>query len=1091
MSKGLPCDGCVTMTTNLDASKSPYGVAATAQRRVQNVSNFIEMYLIDKGESVHDSVPGGQVAGGTRRGARALKATSKGANMNEATFDYSQLAIWLQDPEFEVVAPTKEVLKIQIKPGLVFGPAAGEEICNSGGGAFQCNCPRPFSSASALCEVEVEMETGPRRLPNQGEIEMTQALTTTVVSAAAVISAVTGGLGLSPGSMQGLARLSMISKLCPSSGKMEMDASLNPLGLTAGHAANDEVNGTLVGALILCASILGMFCVAAVFFAARVVRFQDTYQKGLMGKHTAFGSPVPTVVSMERSFGSPSTLASHMGSPRPDFAAMQATPSRDYWFARVSRGERNYVLSRARFGWFLIPLALLYGGATLAGFHAVIYSEPTFKAVGLFVLITIGVMAPLVCWSAAKEASQLSEVVDIEEEEGHPRPLFYKVIWGTKEWAPKKENLYTASWIELHRIIYDGYQERSKFFLTHEFVVTFVLAALSAISPEAEASCWGVSIAVLTVLASWLTFMLWRPPYLAWYENVVEITVVLIETVMQGATLFAMDSTDPDAHWGTRLAGVGALVVIYTILVKAIVDTLVFIIDEYGVWREKKDAGATASSFLMHLICFGSSIAEQEMEAGQRVDPEAPDEGAEALNDKGAVYHPPRADSPNSSSAAPPPAFGSPPRKFGRRRGCLPMTREGDGSEGTSGSPQQLLSWGALVAALEGDMETLTTAKGPAADELRRQSLSNISRVLAAGDDQAPAPLRRQSIASIQQLMHDRSDGGELRRMDSLRHFFDMIQGHPDGRQHATPTPPPDLARKASLAFSCMSGEPLDCVEVDSASGGDDDDLVEAVWEHPDGSSFRPLRWASRDDHPRHAVKPEDGFAANVGELLLQAGEVYDRRGSEGDVKAFFASVIGHAASKAPCGEEEGGRGGRDLSDLLRRASLAYADRSGDVDLQGLAGFDDDSADASAGTPRRRAPVSACDYQSPVGAPEKNKEGAAARAFLTRANVLYRDASSDGELRRAFENPLAFYADPFAAADSDGSDGGRSAATCGSLGDLFRRASMNYSEPRSRQGSRVVTPNGDRCEAPRPAHDDSAPPPLQRPRSVMITGKDD
>ena len=100
-----------------------------------------------------------------------LQATSKGTDeINQETFKYPQLAIWLQDPEFEVIAPIKEVATIRVKPGKLFGTAAGEELCNAGG-VFKCDCPAPFDANTAVCTIEIEIETEPRRLPNQEEFE--------------------------------------------------------------------------------------------------------------------------------------------------------------------------------------------------------------------------------------------------------------------------------------------------------------------------------------------------------------------------------------------------------------------------------------------------------------------------------------------------------------------------------------------------------------------------------------------------------------------------------------------------------------------------------------------------------------------------------------------------------------------------------------------------------------------------------------------------------------------------------------------------------------------------------------------------------
>ena len=428
--------------------------------------------------------------------------------------------------------------------------------------AIDCIC--------GVCSAALRVGAQPLALP-KSEAQETQetAATTTLLGSSFVLPGIGTSTGLS------LAKLSIISRLCPEDGRTQLDSTINPLGLELGDDPDMvEVNGALVGSIAIQGALL------LVSLGISYHMYRRLHGKRLMQRNC------DTVVDSEKA----TSRLIHQGLRGTDIV---------------------YLMARGRFGWVLIPATFLFGGAAFTSASAILYSSPLYKVIGIMDIIIF--QAGIVSYATyvAKQTKHHSEISDIDGD----RPAHHRFIWGKREWGVNDGHGHGA-WVELNHLLYDGYTHASRYFLTYELLVTFAIGWVGAWSPGGLTACWVKSSILLFLLTAFCLTLLLRRPYLAPYENVAESAIAGGEVVVSALTMGAMGTSQPNEHWAAQYAAYLSLGVTWLVTAKALMDMTVFVIDEYGLWKEIQDGEEKGSkmSFLAHLLCCGNNIPDDRMD---------------------------------------------------------------------------------------------------------------------------------------------------------------------------------------------------------------------------------------------------------------------------------------------------------------------------------------------------------------------------------------------------------------------------------------------------------------------------------------------
>eukprot|EP01063_Lacrimia_lanifica_P007307 TRINITY_DN14646_c0_g3_i1.p1 TRINITY_DN14646_c0_g3~~TRINITY_DN14646_c0_g3_i1.p1 ORF type:complete len:760 (+),score=181.65 TRINITY_DN14646_c0_g3_i1:696-2975(+) len=534
----------------------------------------------------------------------AALGQSRGGNSSIITAEAhrdGRITVRLQDSTFH--NPKRENLKLSVKQAL-FPAAARAELA-----AANDAC------SATSCTWETSLSPSQIVLPTKDEIEDVKVPAQSAAIVATSTAAVLGG-SVSTSSLGNMARLSVLTKLCPETDDIELDQTLNPLGLSFGsNSRTAQVNGAVVGSIIV---QVGLLMVSLV--AAAVIRRQ------LFGKRRELVSGA---------FGLASLVDNAAESPTVANTTSKKKKKRKTKVVRFNLSKQDvvYIMARARFGWILLPTTFMYGGTALACVCALLYSETKFKILAAVDSLVFLVGLPAYAFYVAKTAPKHGSV---EEVEGNAtRPLHYKFFWGTREWAPKEQK-GTPAWIELNRLFYDGYHMKARFFMVGETLVALALGGIAAWSPQTDGSCYTKAWLTTGVLIAWFLTMVVLRPYLGPYENLIEASIVGLEVAMMGFTIPAMAQDDPNNYWTMEWAGNLGLCVVWLITAKAFIDMTIFVIDEYGVWKEMKQAAVESDGalpmprpFICHLLFCGNNIH------GQRLDDHVWDE----CDDEGESYN--------------------------------------------------------------------------------------------------------------------------------------------------------------------------------------------------------------------------------------------------------------------------------------------------------------------------------------------------------------------------------------------------------------------------------------------------------------------
>ena len=432
---------------------------------------------------------------------------------------------------------------------------------------MHCDC------TAGVCTTteDVIVQSQPNELPNQEDFVARKETATAAVAGVVGASALLGAGAMSPTTGGSLARLSVLTQLCPTDGPTKLDRTLNPLGLEVGDDPDlRQVNGAIVGSIAIQGTLL-LICLMAIGVMWCRLR-----------KNRTAGRAVATVAHDV------------------DDATALSKPSLVVINSKVTKRDATFLFARARFGWILLPATFLYGGASLSCASAIMYSTPFYKFLGICDLLVFLIGIPTYAFWVAKRCVNHANVLAVEE----PGGFFRRFFWGTQEWVGGGTRHSTA-WCELNHLFFDGYKRHTRYFMVCELAATFALGAVGAWSPKTNDLCWMKAALIESVLCIFALLLLVLRPYLTLFENILETLIVLSEVVMMGFIIHAMGTDVPTEDDSSIYAGYVAVCVVYLITGKALSDLLIFFIDEWNVWRGGEGATKGPCGYIQHMLCCG------------------------------------------------------------------------------------------------------------------------------------------------------------------------------------------------------------------------------------------------------------------------------------------------------------------------------------------------------------------------------------------------------------------------------------------------------------------------------------------------------
>ena len=421
-----------------------------------------------------------------------------------------------------------------------------------------------------------------------------------VVSLAAIV-----GMPVSPSSAAGVAKLSIITRMCPESGTVKLDMTVNPLGLEMGDRTRmREVNGALVGSIVIQAALL-LCSVGIMTYMARRLDFFRVEER-------RFERCLVTEGDDEESH---STADDASDASRGGVEVKQRLPS--MWVRVMHQGATKddlvYLCARARFGWIFIPATFLYPGATFSSMSALMYSTPLFQVIAVCDLLVFMFGMGAYATRVARHTKFHTEVEPIPEDPS--RGFLSKFFWGYAEWVPKVGH-GNGAWVELNHLLYDGYKRSMRYWLSYELFITFLIAAVGAWNPPSVALCEIKAWSLLAVLGIFFLSLLILRPYLGGYENVFETAIAGVDVAIAALVAIATKQDRPEDHWSTKVGAYLVMAVLWLIVTKALMDMTVFILDERAVWKivQERLPPSERRGFLLHLMCCGDNIPDDPLE---------------------------------------------------------------------------------------------------------------------------------------------------------------------------------------------------------------------------------------------------------------------------------------------------------------------------------------------------------------------------------------------------------------------------------------------------------------------------------------------
>eukprot|EP01063_Lacrimia_lanifica_P033093 TRINITY_DN5809_c0_g2_i2.p1 TRINITY_DN5809_c0_g2~~TRINITY_DN5809_c0_g2_i2.p1 ORF type:complete len:888 (+),score=140.20 TRINITY_DN5809_c0_g2_i2:57-2720(+) len=429
--------------------------------------------------------------------------------------------------------------------------------------------PATLSAVAALSVIPARGASGPspsrvsphpaaKASPRAGKALAAEVGRGAIVMAATSLVVPAGG-----GGNAAILAMTSSAMLCPRplgpGGVIEVDTTLNPFSLAYGTGPYQEYNGAVAGAAFVVSAGVALCSAFAVVVWWHVTR---------------------AAVKEELAGGAPS-------------AASRAI-------------DRRFVLMTARFSWLFVPFSFLYGGAALGVVTTFLYSEVSYKVVGVAVFAAFVVPLPAASFYIALKAPMWCICEPAAASPGFA--LLKKVMWGESEWVARRDAHGARAWHGLYHLCFDGLRPKWRCWYSGQLLVMLVLAALSAWQPMTHGGCVGRTAAMAVLLSCASVCLLFHRPFIAPYENVFEAAILVFESLMMWCIFAALLAADPSGHWGIDAAEDIGLVALYAIMTKFVLDMAVFALDEYDTFVAAR-GGGTAAGFLLWLFTLRGALA--------------------------------------------------------------------------------------------------------------------------------------------------------------------------------------------------------------------------------------------------------------------------------------------------------------------------------------------------------------------------------------------------------------------------------------------------------------------------------------------------
>eukprot|EP01063_Lacrimia_lanifica_P034226 TRINITY_DN627_c5_g1_i1.p1 TRINITY_DN627_c5_g1~~TRINITY_DN627_c5_g1_i1.p1 ORF type:complete len:1867 (+),score=183.94 TRINITY_DN627_c5_g1_i1:71-5671(+) len=402
---------------------------------------------------------------------------------------------------------------------------------------------------SGACETTHTLKGETPHLKNHEELS--QKLDDMTMAIGAISAILPAG---NAGPQAGMMAMAMRMMLCPvDQAEEELEATLNPMGWAFG-SSYAAYNGAVLGTAATIAGLLGVCALLALAF-----------RSCLKSAPPLEGEPCPKI-------------------------------------------DRLFIMYKARFGWLMIPIEFLYGGATMGVLTVLLYGEWGFRAAALLLLVGFVFGLPLYCFRMARACQQYATYDEIDSHRNGTQTLLGKVFWGSHEWAGRDDYRSGYIWTALHRLTFDAYKPRFKYHTCFIFALLFSLAALSAWHPRNEQECMARGGAMTGFFFAFLALLLATRPYIAPYENILETTICALEAVMVLFIQFAMESPNPSKHWGAEWGGFLGEICMWVIILKFVCDVGVFVVDEYVEWKDAQMGGDAGILPFVTYSCLCSKV---------------------------------------------------------------------------------------------------------------------------------------------------------------------------------------------------------------------------------------------------------------------------------------------------------------------------------------------------------------------------------------------------------------------------------------------------------------------------------------------------
>eukprot|EP01062_Namystynia_karyoxenos_P045928 TRINITY_DN34241_c0_g1_i3.p1 TRINITY_DN34241_c0_g1~~TRINITY_DN34241_c0_g1_i3.p1 ORF type:complete len:1427 (+),score=194.24 TRINITY_DN34241_c0_g1_i3:76-4281(+) len=396
-------------------------------------------------------------------------------------------------------------------------------------------------------------------IPTAYEVHRGSKVGVGVAVASGTVSAMAGGGG-GGSSATSLSRLALITSAldCPSdqNAPQPLDMAVNPLQLHFGTGPAQHAQGALVGNSIILSAVSVCVCV------------------GILIEY--------------RSWSVRARMATLRGEPEPD-------------------GSLRSMFIRARVGWLVIPMSLVFGGVAIGSFMTIISGSPGFRVMATLSLLVVCGGFFFYSWRESRRATRLARYRIIPAEEA-PRGWRW-VVWGDSEWVPRPSEPDTWKFMALHALVFDGYRGGGlRHTMVRELIYTFAVAGASSWRPRTPGECRIQASALAALAALWTAYMAGWRPYIAPYENVMDAFVAVCEAVMcaiQAAAAFGGKES-----WEVQASGTIGLATVYVIVAKTLLDLAVFIKDMYDLWVEHGGQPGQLTYFLAWFFFFQGSITK-------------------------------------------------------------------------------------------------------------------------------------------------------------------------------------------------------------------------------------------------------------------------------------------------------------------------------------------------------------------------------------------------------------------------------------------------------------------------------------------------